>query len=227
MRIPCRDFTLEAVGAVDPGAPVVVICHPHPAFGGHLDNPLCLALDEGARAAGLAALRFNFRGVGSSGGRPTGGHAEHEDLQAVLGHARALGATGIAVVGYSFGGLIALRAAALGEPLQAAVSVALPTTVVGDHPERLAGVAGALRSGVPWLFLSGDRDPLSELPRLRRYCDGHPSARLEVLSGEGHFFQGDGRRAVVARAIEFIGTGLGSRPPNSLPRAAQEGAHRR
>jgi alpha/beta superfamily hydrolase len=59
-----------------------VVCHPHPAFGGRMDNPLVVALAEACAAAGFSTVRFNFRGLDGSEGTPTGGLAEHEDVAA-------------------------------------------------------------------------------------------------------------------------------------------------
>ncbi|HEX8950222.1 MAG TPA: alpha/beta hydrolase, partial [Polyangia bacterium] len=63
MRIPLGGFTLEAEAHVVAGAPAAVVCHPHPAFGGRMDNPLVVALADACAAAGFSTVRFNFRGL--------------------------------------------------------------------------------------------------------------------------------------------------------------------
>src|SRR5262249_42695842 len=62
------DLSLEALLAL-PDSPTagVVICHPHPLYGGDMDNPVVVRVQEVCSALGLATLRFNFRGVGASG----------------------------------------------------------------------------------------------------------------------------------------------------------------
>jgi len=80
---------LEAEARLHPGAPGVVVCHPHPAFGGRMDTPLVVALDDALAEAGLSTVRFNFRGVGASGGRGTGGRDEPGDVRAACAWLRA------------------------------------------------------------------------------------------------------------------------------------------
>ena len=63
------DLSLEALLAVpDTPSAGVVICHPHPLYGGDMDNPVVVRVQEVCAGLGLATLRFNFRGVGDSGG---------------------------------------------------------------------------------------------------------------------------------------------------------------
>ncbi|MGZ3405418.1 MAG: hypothetical protein ACXVAN_03175, partial [Polyangia bacterium] len=77
MRIPVAGFTLEGEARLVDGAPAAVVCHPHPAFGGRMDNPLVVALADACAAAGFSTVRFNFRGLDGSEGTPTGGVQEH------------------------------------------------------------------------------------------------------------------------------------------------------
>src|SRR3989442_15606092 len=65
------DLSLEARMAL-PDSPYagIVICHPHPLYGGDMDNPVVVRVQEVCAGLGLATLRFNFRGVGGSGGTP-------------------------------------------------------------------------------------------------------------------------------------------------------------
>jgi len=195
---------LEAEARLAPGAPGVVVCHPHPAFGGRMDTPLVTALDDALARAGFSTVRFNFRGVGASGGRATGGRDEPEDVRAACAWLREAGAPRVALAGYSFGALMSMLAVASGEPAVACAAIGFPTTILGDDAARLADAARALGGGAPWLFVSGDRDPFSELARLRGWAASFPSVRLEVLEGEGHFFAGASERDVTARATEFL-----------------------
>ena len=79
------DLSLEALLAVPdtPGAGVV-ICHPHPLYGGDMDNPVVVRVQEVCAGLGVATLRFNFRGVGGSGGAHAGGIGEQDDTRAAL-----------------------------------------------------------------------------------------------------------------------------------------------
>jgi uncharacterized protein len=202
VRIPVGGaFTLEADAVLRDGAPAAVVCHPHPAFGGRMDNPLVVDLGDALAAAGWSAVRFNFRGLDGSEGTPTGGHREHEDVAAVVEWARAQGAPRVALVGYSFGALMAARALSDGTAVAAFAGVGFPTTILGHDPERVAHVERALDRRAPWLFIGGDADQFCEVERLRGWVEGRPWARLQVLPGRGHFFAGPGEAADLCRRV--------------------------
>jgi alpha/beta superfamily hydrolase len=153
-----------------------------------MDTPLVVALADGLAAAGFSTVRFNFRGLGESGGTATGGVEEHRDVVAALDWTRAQGAKKLALVGYSFGSLMAMKAVANGAHADAMVAIGFPTTILGDDPRRVGDVQRALGRELPWLFVTGHHDPFCELERLRDWIAPHPSARLALMPG-GHFFE--------------------------------------
>lgn len=98
-----------------PEAPraIAVIAHPHPLYGGTMDNKVVTTLARAFIESGAATLRFNFRGVGRSAGVHDEGRGETDDMVRVVEHARgALGALPLLLAGFSFGGAVAVRAAA-------------------------------------------------------------------------------------------------------------------
>lgn len=88
-----------------------VLCHPHPQFGGTMNDRVLDALEAAVLASGISSLRFNFRGVGGSGGSYGDGLGEVDDVVAVTNwvRERSVGER-IILVGYSFGGAVALSA---------------------------------------------------------------------------------------------------------------------
>ena len=205
VRIPVGDaFTLEGETQVGAGADWAVVCHPHPAFGGRMDVPLVVRLAESMYAAGWSTLRFNFRGIDGSEGRPTGGNAEHEDVAAAVSWVRGKGAARVELVGYSFGALMAARALANGTSAVAMAAVGFPTTILGEEPERVAIVERALERRIPWLFVNGDQDQFCEVDRLRGFVAGRPWTELQVLAGRGHFFAGVDEDEVCRRVARFV-----------------------
>src|SRR5512132_3750608 len=62
----------------------VVLCHPHPLYGGDMDNPVIIRAAEVAQVLGVSTLRFNFRGVGDSTGAHDEGRGEQDDCRAAL-----------------------------------------------------------------------------------------------------------------------------------------------
>ncbi len=94
--------------------PGLVLCHPHPLFGGNMDDSRLLALSNAAVNKGFNILRFNYRGVGKSQGKFGQGIGEIQDTIAALSLLRSHPHTDdsrIALLGYSFGGSIAIAAA--------------------------------------------------------------------------------------------------------------------
>ena len=90
---------------------VAVIAHPHPLFGGTMDNKVVTTLAKAFADAGMATFRFNFRGVGATEGAHDEGRGEAEDMLRVIAHARErAGALPLHLAGFSFGGAIATRA---------------------------------------------------------------------------------------------------------------------
>ncbi|MDB5879318.1 MAG: alpha/beta hydrolase, partial [Variovorax sp.] len=87
---------------------VAVIAHPHPLFGGTMDNKVVQTLARAFVASGWTAVRFNFRGVGASQGVHDEGRGETEDYRAVVAQVAPTGA--LAVAGFSFGAFVAINA---------------------------------------------------------------------------------------------------------------------
>ncbi|MFX1510153.1 MAG: alpha/beta hydrolase [Promethearchaeota archaeon] len=94
--------------------PGIVLCHPHPLFGGSMDDSRLKAIQDAAVAKGFNTLRFNYRGVGKSEGQFGQGIGEIQDTIAAVKYLRNHPHTNnvhIALLGYSFGGSISLAAA--------------------------------------------------------------------------------------------------------------------
>jgi alpha/beta superfamily hydrolase len=71
-------------------AAAVVICHPHPQYGGDMHNSVVSMIVNGVTGAGAVAVTFNFRGVGESQGSFDNGAGEQDDVRAALAYARSL-----------------------------------------------------------------------------------------------------------------------------------------
>jgi hypothetical protein len=118
MSSPTRAVIPGAEGGIEiavqiPPAPraIAVIAHPHPLFGGTMDNKVVTTLARAFSEAGAAVLRFNFRGVGESAGAHDEGRGETDDMLRVIEHARRVaGALPLKLAGFSFGGAVATRA---------------------------------------------------------------------------------------------------------------------
>jgi alpha/beta superfamily hydrolase len=175
-----------------------VVCHPHPLYGGTLDNKVVYTLARAFVELGVPSIRFNFRGVGGSTGVYDDGRGETDDALAVIAYGRARWPeAALWLGGFSFGGAVALRAA------------------VQSQPERLVAVApGVTRIAMegigsppcPWLVVQGDADDVVEPSAVLAWVSRHsPPPVIRLLPGAGHFFHGrlHDLRTVV---LEFLRT---------------------
>jgi len=201
MTIPGPAGDLEAIVEV-PGdadaARVAVICHPHPSYGGTMTNKVVHMLARACNEFGVPAVRFNFRGVGASAGSYDEGVGETEDALAVLDWAanRWSGAR-LWAGGFSFGGAIAIRAAA-GRDVRRLITVAPAIDRIAVDDARLPRC--------PWLIVQGDADELVDAADVQQWAQALPEApRVAVLNGVEHFFHGrlnDLRHVVVSWLAE-------------------------
>ncbi len=160
-----------------------VVCHPHPLFGGTLDNKVVYTVARSFHDLGVPTIRFNFRGVGKSEGSYADGIGETDDALAVIaaGREKWPGAA-LWLAGFSFGGAVALRAAASSAPAR----LVLIAPAVKRVP--LAGVAPP---ACPWLIVHGDADDTVPHQEVLDWAAQQPLApQIALLPGVSHFFHG-------------------------------------
>lgn len=189
VSFPSDDLILEGLldlPAMTP-CPGIVVCHPHPLYGGDMHNDVVATLCETAVACGVAALCFNFRGVGGSEGSHSRGPGERKDAAGALAYLRSLpeiDAARVALAGFSFGALIALMAA--DARLKAVIAVSAPTA---DDWSSHVSVS------CPVLFVVGDRDEYCDPEALQHIASAiGPNADLVVMPGADHFWWGAEKR---------------------------------
>ena len=165
------------------GAAFGVICHPHPLYGGTMDNKVIHTLSRAFHEQGASTIRFNFRGVGRSAGAFADGIGETEDALALVSWGRARWPQAQTwLAGFSFGGAVAIRAAASAKPARL-VAVAPAVSRVD-----LSGVSMPDR---PWLIVQGDADELVNAEETLRWARAQPfPPEIAVLPGVEHFFHG-------------------------------------
>jgi alpha/beta superfamily hydrolase len=171
---------LEAV-VNDPGeqrSGIALIAHPHPLFGGTLDNKVVHTLAKAFFELGYVALRPNLRGAGKSQGNFDEGKGETQDMLAVAEHAKdQFGDLPLVLAGFSFGAFV-----------QSRVIKQLPA-------EKLVLVAPAVErfdvGNVPanTLVIHGDQDDVVPLAAVLAWAQPQ-ELRVMVLPGAGHFFHG-------------------------------------
>jgi len=163
----------------------VVICHPHPLYGGSMNNNVVYAIEEGFYAKGFTTLRFNFRGVGSSNGYYDEGDGEVDDLVASVEFlkSRLDGNAVIVLAGYSFGAWICSRAAVKTDNIFAMFLVAYPfafyeTTELKRFNKKI-------------FFVGGEHDDISPLDALLKFYREFPVVEkyLKIIPTD-HFYLG-------------------------------------
>ena len=113
MSIPSGGRSLEAAIHDGDGALAVLVLHPHPQYGGDMDNHVVTAICGAMATRGATTIRFNFRGAGRSQGTYDNGRGEADDARAALKTLReAAPGAKILLAGYSFGAMIAAGVAA-------------------------------------------------------------------------------------------------------------------
>ena len=172
-----------AAPGVGGAASYAVVCHPHPLYGGTMDNKVVTTVARALQDAGMPTLRFNFRGVGASAGVFDRGVGETADADAVAswGAQRWPGRT-MVLAGFSFGAYVALRLA----------QRRVPRHLITVAPAiSLFDVSAMAVPPCPWLVVQGDADEVVDPVAVLNWVNGlHPKPRLVVLNGVGHFFHG-------------------------------------
>ena len=162
-----------------------------------MQNKVVHTLARAAQDQGVPSLRFNFRGVGGSGGIHDNGVGESDDAAAVADWCRReLGAEKLWALGFSFGSYVALR-------LAAACDARLLVTVA--PPVQRFDFARLEVPRCPWLVVQGDADLLVNHESVLGWArDLNPAPQVEILPGAEHFFHG---RLTVLRSL--VGKWLG------------------
>jgi alpha/beta superfamily hydrolase len=160
-----------------------IVCHPHSLHGGTMDNKVVYTVARALQTAGVATLRFNFRGVGASHGTYDEGVGETQDAAAMadFGAARWPNRR-LVLAGFSFGAFVALRLA-LARDTARLITVAPP---VGRFDfSKLHAPA------CPWLVVQGDADDVVDPSAVIDWVERqNPKPELLIVPGVGHFFHG-------------------------------------
>lgn len=178
------DGALEVDVELPKGEPhgFIVVAHPHPQQGGTKDNKVVYMTARGAREAGFATLRFNFRATGRSEGTYDEGRGEQDDLRAVRDWAAEMsGLTCAGLAGFSFGSAAALRVAAA-DGVPALVTIGLPSAYFDEAVPR---------PDCRWLALFSDNDEVIDAnAAMAAVRELEPPVEIQIMEGAGHFLHG-------------------------------------
>ena len=165
----------------------VLLCHPHPLYGGTLHNKVVYHAMKTFTDLGLPVLRFNFRGVGRSQGAHDGGRGEQDDARAGVRWLAEQYQLPVLLAGFSFGAHVALRCGCDDPAVAALVSLGTPVEA-GDRHYTYEFLSGC---GKPKLFLSGAHDPFGPVDRVEAaLASAAEPKQLEWIADADHFFVG-------------------------------------
>lgn len=160
-----------------------VIAHPHPLFGGTMENKVVQTLARAFVQSGWVAIRFNFRGVGATEGVHDEGHGELDDMLALVAGEAPDGP--LALAGFSFGAFVASRAVAALWPTRRAEKVVL----VGTAASRFEVAAVPAEAHDATLVIHGEHDDTVPLACVLDWARPQ-TLPVTVVPGGGHFFHG-------------------------------------
>ena len=192
----------EAADRRTPPHAAVVFAHPHPEYGGTMHTKAVFQGTKGLTRIGCAVLRFNFRGVGRSGGTFAQGEGEKDDFRAALDYmaARYPGVR-MWAAGFSFGAWVALEVGAADDRVEALIGIAPPvaTSVSGmayTFPNTRA-------STKPKFFVQGESDEVCPVQGMWAfYGQLEEPKELVLIDGADHLFEG--QTPEVGEALEEL-----------------------
>lgn len=177
------DLSLE--GLVDKAASDkgVIITHPHPLYGGDMQNYVVQSIKKVYREKEYTTFRFNFRGAGASQGNYDNDQGEQEDLRAALSFIVSTGIKHIELAGYSYGAWINSLVACKDASIKNILLVSPPVAFIDFTP--VTSIPGLK------LVITGTLDDYAPPDLLEKTLPlWNPKATIEIISGADHFYGG-------------------------------------
>ena len=161
--------------------PAVLLCHPHPLYGGSLQNKVVHMLAKSFNDNGLTTVRFNFRGVGKSQGEFAHGEGESDDVAVIADTIRQQFDT-IWLAGFSFGAYVAAKAYQAIQAERLLLVAPSVTLYSMDHIDNIQ---------IPWSVIQGSEDEIIDPAAVKAWLALQQQApALHWVEGAGHFFHG-------------------------------------
>ena len=206
------DLTLEGFLSLarEGGRPGLVLCPPHPLFGGSMSDSRLMAIASTAVPKGFNALRFNYRGLGSSQGSYSQGVGEVQDVVSAAQFLRQhphIDGSRIALIGYSFGGSVALAAALNADPA-ALVTLSASLRPPNAEPSLVSDTLRYIRC--PTYIVHGqDDDVIPSVEAEGIYAQLQVRDKyLRLIRGANHYYArhvDEVVRAVLAFLVDKLG----------------------
>ena len=183
VTIPCRNIRLA--GMLEKNSPdrAVVVAHPHPLYGGNMDNPVVMQMVHAFSQKGFTTLRFNFRGTGTSTGMFDNGDGEQDDVRACADLLAEKGCGEIWLAGYSFGARVTAAVVSSGLQVKDHIMVSPPMGFMSfDEIETLSSTG---------MILTGENDEIAPPDRIQaKIRQWNLETEFVILKGCDHFYSG-------------------------------------
>jgi alpha/beta superfamily hydrolase len=187
VTFPSGELFLEGIVAIPQGAgplPAIIVCHPHPLYGGSMDNNVVCSLCEALTKASFVSFKFNFRGVGASQGEFGQGIGEQTDVEAAISfisRLKGINSTRIGLTGYSAGAGFAIPVGSGDSRIKALAAVSPPLNMFSFDC-----LGSCLK---PRLLVSGSRDHFTPADQFLEFCQNLAEPKqCEIIEGADHFW---------------------------------------
>lgn len=184
ISIPCGSIRLDGRLRINPGSEKgVVVTHPHPLYGGNMDNPVVIQIADAFYGAGFSTLRFNFRGTGQSTGMFDNGSGEQDDVRAALSLLKAEGVSDLYLAGYSFGSWVNAHVVEAGASVTDHVMVSPPASFLSFDDIETVPDTG--------LVVTGEADDIAPPDHIRILLERwNIEPEFTILKNGDHFYSG-------------------------------------
>ncbi|MFX1487553.1 MAG: alpha/beta hydrolase [Promethearchaeota archaeon] len=165
---------------------VVLICHPHPQYGGNMFNNVVSGIFNKLVENGISCLRFNFRGVGRSTGSHSDGSGELSDVHACINFLiNEKNFEKILLCGYSYGAAIGSSAVNYSEKIIGFISVSYPWGFMGSQYKNMSQTTKFK------LFIQGNRDTIAHYDNFQINFESYSDPKkFKIIEGADHFYWG-------------------------------------
>ena len=181
--IECGNIKLEGALRKNTSQKAVIICHPHPLYGGNMDNPVVMTIAEVFFEKGFTTLRFNFRGTGKSTGMFDNGNGEQEDILAAMSWLKENGYKKIHLAGYSFGARMNASVVSKGCKIEDHIMVSPPVGFISfDDIEKMPSTG---------LIVTGANDEIAPADLIQNLINRWKIViRYEIIKNCDHLYSG-------------------------------------
>jgi len=183
ITIECGNIKLEGSLRKNTSPSAVIVCHPHPLYGGNMDNPVVMTIADSFFEKGYTTLRFNFRGTCNSSGMFDNGKGEQDDIRAAISWLKENGYQKISLAGYSFGAKINAMIVSKGCEIEDHIMVSPPVGYMSFDDIKKIFSTGLIITGA-----NAEIEPLKLIQEHINQWQIDP--RFEIIKGCDHFYSG-------------------------------------